>query len=80
MRWRSQFQLKDLLSPEDVPPAQAQRAGKEVARRLRSSPEFRGRTGDSLAHRFEEIRDQNEFNITLDELYDIADEEGIWVY
>lgn len=78
-QWLRTFKIKDLFTDEDVEEEEAQKIGKIVAERLRKQPRvFLGETED-FAFRFEGIIDQDEFNDILDELYDVADSQRVWI-
>ena len=74
--WNHELKIKDLLTDEDVSPTQATALGLVVARRLRRSPLSNRRY---LAECFEDVQDQNDFNERMDDLYDDADAERVWI-
>jgi len=78
MNWKHNFQLKDLLSGEDMSREEAAALGVEAARRLAARPIF-GRHQRDLVERFEDICCQGDFNEVLADLYEAADELSIWV-
>ena len=79
MNWRRKFQLKDLLTGDDVSRNEARALGQEVAKRLRQSPAFPVYYRGRLASSFTKVRTQDGFNHALSWLYDVADDERIWV-
>ena len=78
-RWNAHFPIKDLFTDEDVGPEEAQRIGKEVARRMRARPHVFGDETFDFVDRFEDVENQEDFNDILDELYDVADSIRVWI-
>jgi hypothetical protein len=82
--WRMKIRLKDLLT-EDDSDEYAQRAAKEVAKRLRASA-IKSMVGvdqydfDDMADEFEYgVETCDDFNGVLDLMYNFADEHRIWI-
>ena len=75
MAWRHHVQLKDLLDAEESD-ENAQRTGKEMAKRLLASP-----FADAgwLAAQFEQAQTCFLFNKAMDHMYDSADTQRIWI-
>ena len=73
--WLFTFKLKDLLSHEDVDDDLAVSLGKEVANRLRHQRALPAR----FIARFEGVKNQDDFNDVLNQLYDIADARRVWI-
>lgn len=78
MSWRLNFKVKDLLS-EDDSDANAVLLGRKVAARLRDSAVFNPHHAHKLERRFKEVTSVHEFNNVMDELYDIADAQRVWI-
>jgi len=76
--WRYKFQLKDLLSDKDTPPAEVQVVAQTLVSRLKAHRVF-GEHQLDLEAAFEDIQDQDDFNNVLDALYDAADKLRVWV-
>lgn len=79
--WKSEFALKDLLTPaveHDAATEVAQvRAGAIIAR-LARSPFSPPRRRDLIAT-FRGVRTVEAFDNALDVLYDVADAERVWI-
>lgn len=85
MAWIHTVQLKDLLDvEEDVNREEAKRLGGEMALRL-LSPEMRQKYGHDIVlqeiiERFQEdCMSQPDFNDILEDLYDWADVNRVWI-
>ncbi len=77
INWKHRFKIKDLLSDVDLPPEKVQKLGREVAQRLEAVTfpfDFL-----DLANDFRYVNDQEDFNNCLEELYDLADDQRIWI-
>ena len=77
--WRKHFQFKDLLTDEDVSPEQAKVIARTAAERLREHMPFDLGASERLARRFEKVCCQDSFNGVLDALYDVADQQNVWI-
>ena len=78
-RWVATFKLKDLLTNEDVSSERAQELGRQMADRLQEAPaEFKAAAGLSTHFRYG-VDNQETFNELLDGLYDVADQQRIWI-
>ena len=80
MNWNATLKVKDLLTNEDVGPTQACRLAEGVVDRLRRATCFTPRVRDALFSAFEGVEDQDGFNEALGLLYDIGDEQRVWIY
>lgn len=82
-RWKRTVNIKDLLTDDDSPP-ECERVAKAIARRLRTAfPEPRDDLEDIVCD-FENIsaddkRPELLINGSLDDLYDWADAERVWL-
>lgn len=77
--WKAKFQFKDLLVDGEVVPEKAQEIGVEIVTRLRATHAFSGPAKRTLIELFEDVPDQDELNGALQELYDTADAERVWL-
>ena len=78
--WRRTFKFKDLLNPPDYDPdkelRQVPKLGRKAAKRIEDSYLF---TGTNLAARFKKAKTQTQFNKVMDDLYEYADRNLIWL-
>jgi len=79
MGWKYRIKIKDILTDEDVPPDKAEELALTVVHRLKSSLAFPSPCRRHLIECFEGVMDQEMFNDAMDELYDVADDERVWV-
>lgn len=74
--WVNKLELKDLWEAFDNEKMTSAEVGKEVAKRLRVLPlpdDFQG-DQEEIAGMFEnEVENEDDFNLVLDKLYDLAD-------
>lgn len=83
-QWKHTIKLKDLLDDEDVDREEAKRLGGEMALRL-LAPEPKRLFGNDIRlqaviERFQtDCLSQPDFNDILDDLYDWADNNRVWI-
>lgn len=83
MAWKFSVNIKPLIG-EDTSEEGAQRAGKSISdllsRRLLARDHYAtDLTLRNIIDGFAEIEDTDEFNSVLDDLYDWADENRVWL-
>lgn len=79
MTWAAEFKMKDLLTTQDVEPAEARRRGQATASRLNRSSAFPPGTRDDLGAQFRAVENQEEFNEAMNALYDAGDALRVWI-
>lgn len=77
--WRTRLKVKNLFSSVNVEPAKAQEIGTEVAYRLDRDCAFDPVITRRLAERFRNVGNQEQFNDAMNDLYDAADAERVWL-
>ena len=77
--WLKTFKVKDLLDETvlDDPDEEGVRVAKILAERLLKEQPVRGYL--ALARKFDRVHGEGGFNRVLDELYDAADTEHVWI-
>ncbi len=80
--WKYEVNIKDLLDVDEPTDADANRIGVTIAARLTQA--FSARMEDDtqledIVQAMEEIADVEDFDNILENLYDYADAEGIWL-
>jgi hypothetical protein len=78
--WKTKFAVKDLLTDISVGREQAVALGAKLAERLEESDNLFGTETVSLINLFRhDCFSQADFNEHLSRLYDVADEQRIWI-
>lgn len=82
MDWRGEIKIKDLLDEREDPQA-IRHAARGIATRLGTTP-FKNDELDEIIMECENIASSvdptlNEFNDTLESLYDWADDNAVWL-
>lgn len=81
MTWKHKVLIKDVLTDEETTDLVAGLVGMEIARRLRCTIPELCEDGDIIfmLEQLDEVLDQDELNDLLEELYDWADSQRIWL-
>lgn len=77
--WKSRFVFKDLLVDGDVEAEKVREINKHMLIRLKGTTSFTPASQRRLVEVFAGVQDQDSFNGALEELYDAADAERVWL-